>query len=259
MLLPDNLKDASAYADQAKQLEAKGWIDPISNLARSKVYFFSGASDGVVPEKTVKTGLAIYSALGVPAGNIVLVDRSGPAAKAGHSWVTKTCCEACDATASPYIDNCGYDQAEAELGAIYGSGLTPAAPSASGRIVSFDQKEFAPDGATALNGLADTGYLYVPKACEPGAAQPCRLHVVLHGCEQSAEKLGDVFYTKIGVNEWADANGILVLYPQAHAMIVSNPKGCWNWWGYAGDNYFLTKKGAQVDAIWKMIEWLEGK
>jgi hypothetical protein len=88
---------------------------------------------------------------------------------------------------------------------------------------------------------------------------------------QSAEKLGDVFYAKIGLNEWADANRIVVLYPQAHATTTSelpsslwltglqalNPAGCWNWWGYGGDSQFLTKKGVQVDAIWKMIERLE--
>ncbi len=259
MLLPANLKDVAAYADQAKQIEAKGWIDPLSNLARSKVYFFTGGSDSVVPEKTVETGVALYRALGVPGENIASVDRSGPAANAGHSWVTNTCCQACNLTQSPYIDNCGYDQAYAELRAIYGPNLKPAAPSAAGRIVAFDQKEFVPDGETALNGLFDTGYLYVPKACEPGTAQPCRLHVVLHGCEQSAEKLGDTFYTKIGVNEVAEANNILVLYPQARAMTFSNPKGCWNWWGYAGDNYFPTKKGVQINAIWKMIQWIEGK
>jgi poly(3-hydroxybutyrate) depolymerase len=258
-LLPDNIKDVSAYADEAREIEAKGWIDPLSNLARSKVYFFSGRSDGVVPEKTVETGLALYEALGVPRDNIASVDRSGPAANAGHSWVTNNCCEACDLTQSPYIDNCGYDQALAELRAIYGPDLKPAAPSATGRIVAFDQKEFVPAGATAANGLFDTGYLYVPTACEPGAASPCRLQVVLHGCEQSAEKLGDVFYTKIGVNEAAEANNIIVLYPQAHAMIFSNPKGCWNWWGYADDSQFLTKKGVQIDAIWKMIQRLEGK
>ena len=142
-----------------------------------------------------------------------------------------------------------------------------------GRIVAFDQKEFVPGKATAANGLLDRGYLYVPKACEPGAAQLCRLHVVLHGCKQSAEELGDVFYTKIGVNEWADANNILVLYPQAHAtspaelppdlwataLLNANPEGCWNWWGYGGDRQYLTKNGVQVLAIWKMVQRIEGK
>ena len=208
-----------------------------------------------------------------PPRNIVFEDRSGPAAKAGHSWVSKDFGGACDANASPFIDDCGYDQAGAELKAIYGEDLKPPAAAASGRIVAFDQTEFVPGKATAANGLLDTGYLYVPKACEPGAAQPCRLQVVLHGCKQSAEELRDVFYTKIGVNEWADSNNILVLYPQAHAttpaelppnlwanaLIYANPEGCWNWWGYSDDRQYLTKKGVQVLAIWKMVQRLEGK
>jgi poly(3-hydroxybutyrate) depolymerase len=43
----------------------------------------------------------------------------------------------------------------------------------------------------------------------------------LHGYLQSAGVLGNEFYTKVGVNEWADTNRIIVLYPQAHATTVS--------------------------------------
>jgi len=167
MRLPDNLKDASDYADQVKQFAAKGWIDPISNLAQSKIYFFTGGSDAVVDSQTVETGKAVYEAVG--ARNIVSEDRSGLAANAGHSWVTKNFGGACDANASPFIDNCGYDQAGAELKAIYGPDLKPPRKASSKRIVAFDQKEFVPEGATAANGLSDTGYLYVPKSCQPGA------------------------------------------------------------------------------------------
>jgi poly(3-hydroxybutyrate) depolymerase len=129
-----------------------------------------------------------------------------------------------------------------------------------------------PGAATKANGLSDTGYLYVPKDCEAGAASPCRLSITLHGCLQSAELLGDEFYTRIGVNEWADSNRIVVLYPQAHATTVSelpaqnalslantNPNGCWNWWGYGFDARFLTKQGVQINAIWSMVRRLSGQ
>ena len=273
MKVPFMLDDVETYEGRVKALAAKRWIDPPSNLARAKIYFFTGGSDDVVDSETVEKGKALYDALGVPAANIDFEDRSGPAAKAGHSWVTEDYGGACDANASPFIDDCRYDQAGAELKAIYGQDLNPRAAAPSGRIVAFDQAEFVPGKAAAANGLSDTGYLYVPKACEPGATQPCRLQVVLHGCKQSAEELGDVFYTKIGVNEWADANNILVLYPQAHAttpaelpanlwataLLNANPEGCWNWWGYGGDAQYLTKRGVQVNAIWKMVQRLEGK
>ncbi len=269
---PFMLDEVASYKKTVDRLAAKGWIDP-PNLARAKLYFFTGGSDTMVGPEVVEKGEALYLALGVPAGNILFEDRSGPAARAGHSWVTMAYGSSCSANVSPYINDCFYDQAGAELKAIYGANFSPPAGRATGRIVAFDQTEFVPDRAAAANGLSKTGYLYVPKSCEPGAAQPCRLQVALHGCTQSAEALGDVFYTKIGLNEWADANRIVVLYPQAHATTVSelppslwltgtqniNPLGCWNWWGYSGDAQYLTKKGVQVDAIWKMIERLEGK
>jgi hypothetical protein len=273
MKVPFLLDDVPTYKSRLEKLAASGWIDPPSNLARSRVYLFTGSSDSVVNSATVKEAGDLYAALGVPAGNIAFVDQSGPAAAAGHSWVTKNFGGSCSVNSAPYINDCRYDQAGEELKAIYGLDLTPAAPERSGAIVAFDQTEFAPGRAAAANGLADTGFVYVPASCSDGAAQPCRLQVVLHGCKQSAELLGDEFYTKIGVNEWADTNRIIVLYPQAHAIKAldlppqqwstwfsdANLEGCWNWWGYAGDSQYLTKKGVQVDAIWKMVKRIEGK
>ena len=207
----------------------------------------------------------------MPGSHVKFRDQDLPGAGAGHSWVTENFGNACDANAKPFINDCRYDQAEELLQTIYGP-LQPPAVQPAGRIVAFDQTEFAPGKAAAANGLLDTGYLYVPKACEPGAAEPCRLHVALHGCLQSAEVLRDEFYTKTGVNEWAETNRIVVLYPQAHATSVAelssqdflslfntNLQGCWNWWGYAGDKQFLTKRGVQVGAIWSMAQRVTGQ
>ena len=269
---PFLLEDVSFYTDLVKTLARKAEIDPPSNLAHSRIYLFTGGADSVVSSATVEKGRAVYAALGVPSANIVFEDDSGPAARAGHSWVTKNFGGKCSANKTPYINDCAYDQAGAELKAIYGPDLKPPAAAPSGRIVGFDQTEFVSAGARA-NGLSDTGYLYVPKDCESGAPAPCRLHIVLHGCTQSSEALGDEFYTKIGVNEWADSNRIVVLYPQAHATTVAelspqagltaaidaNPYGCWNWWGYAEDPRYLTKNGVQISAIWAMVRRIEGQ
>lgn len=267
------LDDVKFYKKIVDKFAAKGWIDPPANLARAKVYFFTGGADSVIPSDTVEKGRDLYLALGVPAAAIVFEDKSGPAEKAGHSWVTMAFGNPCSANAPPYINDCHYDQAGAELKAIYGAGLKPPAGKANGRIIAFDQTEFVADGTAAANGLARVGYLYVPKTCELGAPQPCRPQIALHGCTQSAEVLRDVFYTKIGLNEWADSNRIIVLYPQAHATTVAelppslwltgvaniNPNGCWNWWGYSGDAQYLSKRGIQIGAIWKMVERLERK
>jgi poly(3-hydroxybutyrate) depolymerase len=271
MSAPGLLKPVDAYAQTVADLAGKGWIDPPSNLARARVYLFTGKADAVVNPKTVELGAKLYQALGVPAAQLKFRDQDLPGTGAGHSWVTLAFGNACNANASPYINRCDYDQSADVLQTIYGP-LQPAAPSPAGRIVAFDQKEFVAGGATAANGLWDTGYLYVPKACEAGGAQPCKLAVVLHGCLQSAEVLGPEFYTKIGVNEWADTNGIVVLYPQAHAVSVSdlpvqnaltlfniNPSGCWNWWGYSSDTQYLTKQGVQIGAIWSMVQRVTGQ
>lgn len=271
MSTPALLQPVGFYARMVTDLAAKGWIDPPGNLAGSHVYMFTGQADKVVNPKTVELGASLYQTLGVPPSQIVFHDEDLPAPGAGHSWVTQNFGNACDANATPYINDCRYDQSGDILQTIYGP-MQPKAAALTGRIVAFDQTEFVPGHAAAANGMSDTGYLYVPKACEPGGAQSCRLHVALHGCLQSAEVLGDEFYTKVGLNEWADTNAILVLYPQAHATTVAelaiqnslsllnaNPQGCWNWWGYAFDPQFLTKQGVQIGAIWSMVQRITGQ
>jgi poly(3-hydroxybutyrate) depolymerase len=271
MSVPTLLQPAAFYAQVVADLAAQGWIDTPSNLARSHIYMFTGQADQVVNFKTVELGASLYRTLGVPESQIVFHYRDLPAPGAGHSWVTKNFGKPCDANASPFINDCMYDQAEDMLSTIYGPLQPPNVPP-SGRIVPFDQGEFVPGNAAKAIGMSDTGYLYIPKACEAGAAQPCRLHVALHGCLQSAEVLDDEFYTKVGINEWADTNAIIVLYPQAHATKVSelasqnflslfntNLEGCWNWWGYGADAQFLTKQGVQISAIWSMVLRVTGQ
>jgi poly(3-hydroxybutyrate) depolymerase len=266
MSVPTLLQPVVFYAKLVGDLAAQGWIDPPSNLGRSRVYLFTGQADQVVNSKTVELGASLYRTLGVPQSQMVFRDRDLAPPGAGHSWVTNNFGIACDANAPPFINDCMYDQAEQMLSTIYGPLQPPQRSALSGRIVPFDQAEFVPGKAAEANGMSNTGYLYVPKACEAGAVPPCRLHVALHGCLQSAEVLGDEFYTKVGINEWADTNGIIVLYPQAHATSVSelpsqnflsllntNLEGCWNWWGYGFDPQFLTKQGVQIGAIWSMV------
>lgn len=57
----------------------------------------------------------------------------------------------------------------------------------------------------------------------------CPVHVAFHGCSQSSGQVGDTFAQHAGYNGWAEANGIIVLYPQARANLL-NPKACFDWW-----------------------------
>jgi poly(3-hydroxybutyrate) depolymerase len=82
------------------------------------------------------------------------------------------------------------------------------------------------------------------------------VHIALHGCAQSRETegVGDTFVKESGFAEAADANRIVVLFPQAKAS-AANPYGCWDWWGYTGLD-FLGKDAPQIKAIWAMAEQL---
>ena len=133
---------------------------------------------------------------------------------------------------------------------IYGS-LNPRVDTPTGQIVSFNQRTYA----TVATGMADTGYLYVPRSCAAAGAR-CRVHVALHGCMQATESVDKQFYTETGYNNWSDRNNILVLYPQLNkSTIPFNPQGCWDWWGYTGRNYAF-KSSSQMKAITLMVKRL---
>jgi len=76
--------------------------------------------------------------------------------------------------------------------------------------------------------------------------------VVLHGCGQNVESLGDEYLRHTGYNRWADSNRIVVLYPQTSNEALN---ACWDWWGYTGADY-AQKSGPQVGAIVAMVERL---
>lgn len=52
----------------------------------------------------------------------------------------------------------------------------------------------------------------------------------------------------------AESNNVIVLYP-ATGISAGNPKGCWDWFGYTGENYAV-KSAPQMTAILKMIQRL---
>ena len=92
------------------------------------------------------------------------------------------------------------------------------------------------------------------------------MHVAFHGCRQSVEAIGERFVREAGFNRWADANGMIVLYPQTTRRngwsgaglrwsFVFNPRGCWDWWGYTGPGY-ATKAGPQIAAVKAMVDRL---
>lgn len=214
-------------------------IDALSHLHASKVYVFSMAKDSIVGEGTSAALVKFYEAF-VPAANIVH-KKDVPA---DHGFVTDEGAAACENKAAPFLNNCGFDLAGAALGHLYG-GLKPRAPQATGKLLTFDQTSVA-----TAKGLGKTGYAYVPDSCSNGAA--CRVHVVLHGCKMNASDIGDAFAKGAGFNRWADTNNLVILYPQTGEGATN---GCWDWWGYASDDY-ARKSAPQMKAIVAMVDRL---
>jgi poly(3-hydroxybutyrate) depolymerase len=234
----------------AQGFAALGQIDPVAGISQLKVYVYGGRKDQVVVPMAVKATRGFYVAAGVKKRNLAYVST----VPSGHAFISPSYGNACNTNGAPYIDHCDvkgvhYDQPQAILSHVYGP-LKPAVLTLSATVRPFDQREFA----GAQTGLDSVGFYYAPKSCQKDASH-CAVHVVFHGCEQGASKVGSDVYARVGYNQWADANGIIVLYPQVVATqaFPSNPQGCWDWWGYSGLN-FQVKGGPQMRAVRDMIE-----
>lgn len=230
-----------------------GLIDATSNLRNGRYWLFSGRADTAVPQR-VMNDLQTYLLHYVDAANISYKNDIW----AEHAQPTDFFGNLCDVKKDPYINNCHYDGAGTLLQWIYGTLRPKQTGRLQGSLLEFDQREFLT--AAASHGLAETGWLFVPTDCTN--AQPCRLHIAFHGCKQYQSyvyfdpSVGFVtfrttFVRNAGYNKWADTNSIIVLYPQA-APTVSNPLGCWDWWGYDDADYAM-QSGRQMAAVRAMI------
>lgn len=148
---------------------------------------------------------------------------------------------------------------------------------AEGEVKAFDQSRVFsrfsnyPFTEKQNASMAQEGYVFIPKTCKDG--RKCKLHVAFHGCLQGGGATdhrggqwnSNLFAKFAGYNEWAQANDIIVLYPQVRVWNGAlqnpplNPQGCWDWWGqyYTHDNYH-TQGGKQIKAVAQMINILAG-
>jgi poly(3-hydroxybutyrate) depolymerase len=244
--------------DVTRAFSDAGVIDPASAIATQRIYLFSGSKDSVVAPSVMNSLYSFYGLAKVKKTNLVYVDK----VPAGHAFIaTNAGNKDCGANADPYVDRCSvagqpYDQPKAILTQIYGP-LKPKLQTLSSTPIAFDQQPF---GATAA-AMSPTGYLYVPAPCKAASAH-CAVHVVFHGCKQSAKFVQDAVYGQVGYNRWADANRIIVLYPQVDDSIAANPlnanpQGCWDWWGYSvptvTPSAYLFRSAPQLAAVHAMV------
>ncbi|MGZ5800480.1 MAG: extracellular catalytic domain type 2 short-chain-length polyhydroxyalkanoate depolymerase [Burkholderiaceae bacterium] len=224
---------------------SSGYIDATSNLSGSKVYMFSGTSDTIVHQPVMDALQQYYQHY---SASITYNKTTA----AGHAWISPYGANSCSAQSGTYINNCNIDPENTYLSMFYGSLNAKNTGTLSGSYIEFNQKEFVPGGVASTYSLADSGWVYVPSSCTSNNS--CKVHVVLHGCSQNYGAIGNALITKSGVNQWADTNSIIVVYPQTIASYFnpSNPNGCWDWWGYTNANY-AKKSGPQMTFIKNIV------
>lgn len=178
---------------------------------------------------------------------------------AGHGWPVRLHAEEtvgphelgnCRQGGGSYVLACDEDIAREMLTWLYPERETLSPEPAE--LIAFDQSEFA------VKGLADNGYLFLPAACEKVA---CPVTIALHGCQMSTSAIDDTFVSHSGLNHWAARHRQIVLYPQVNSSL-SNPQGCWDWWGYAESLWQQnplhdTREGTQVSALMAMLDRLQ--
>ncbi|MGP9023000.1 extracellular catalytic domain type 2 short-chain-length polyhydroxyalkanoate depolymerase [Streptomyces sp. BR1] len=241
-------KTPAQLEQETRDRAASGGVDPVANLSGAPVWLSHGSSDKTV-DRTVNDDLATYYR---DFGANVSYDT---ASSAGHAWVSPLGEVSCTSTASPYVNNCGGDPEKDMLTHLFGS-VRPATTTAlTGRLVQFDQNAYAPGQSASAVSMGNEGFAYIPQSCATGTS--CKLMVALHGCYQYYGLIGDKFMAEANLNEYADTNNMVVLYPQA-TTASDNPRGCWNWWAYGGDTHYAEKSGRQITAITNMVNAIAG-
>lgn len=225
--------------DTAIQYARQGKIAPLSNLQNSKVWLLHGTKDTKVLAQVTD---ALYQQYVSYSGseNVRYVNDKAFA----HVFPTLDTGVDCSESASPFIGDCQYDAAGAMFEFLFDE-LNSRSPSPSGKLIELDQQKL---GGESASTLADTAYAYVPQSCAQG--NKCALHVSFHGCNQNAQSVGTQYAEQTGINNWADSNHMVVLYPQTKnsTFMPLNPQGCWDWWGYADADY-ATQQGQQISAV----------
>jgi poly(3-hydroxybutyrate) depolymerase len=248
------LAASEAYLDAQSSLAT---IDPAANLSGQPVYLWSGTRDTVVNPLEMADLNSEYLRYGAR----VYFDNGYPAA---HGWESPKGELACGTLGSPYMVNCStngavYDSVKTWLTMFLGTLSPRNNGKLSGTLSTFDQTEF---GAAPNVSMSSTGSVFVPKACAQG--KTCGFVLALHGCLQEGSLIGNRWVTEAGINEWADTNKLVVVYPDTIASSApgpTNPNACFDWWGYsnqADPNYAL-KSGLQMSVLYAMVQRVTGQ
>jgi poly(3-hydroxybutyrate) depolymerase len=245
---------ATSY-ERADHYAEIGDIDPLANLRSQRLFLLTGDRDMTIDPGATDDIRRFYGhymygdETSLASTDLIQFARHVPGI--GHTWPTLTEGVDCATTAAPFLGKCNYDAAGKILGHIYGP-LQERANTLTGKLIKFKERPFASEN------VAEYAWAYVPTDCT--RTQGCRTHVFFHGCSQGYDELKEkglpenTVAVHSGLNEWAENNRIIVLYPQVwHSRM--NPYGCWDWWGYTGNEY-ARNWGTQMLMVKKMLERL---
>lgn len=232
--------DLVPLSDNIKSLATLKSIDDPINLAQRKILIFSGNRDSVVRMEAsyrLKEQMDSFQ-----ASTQVKTDIAGE-----HGFPTESFGNDCDRLGMPWLQRCNFDGARWTLEGLYGP-LNPKGSASKANLQAYEQKKY---GSRDSN-INEYGQIYIPASCRKPSNRDCRLHLALHGCKMSPEFVEDQFITNNGLNDWAETNKVVILYP---ATISSNlnPHGCWDWFGVTGEDY-ATKNAKQIKALKSMID-----
>jgi len=222
-----------------KKAAEDGSIAAIENLADDQVWLFHGTLDTTVAAEVSDATGGLYAEF-ISADQIHYVND----VEAGHNFPARGRGGACTALQAPFVGDCDYDAAGEILKYLHPGLETPGS-----EYETALQTVNLPGAAEA--GLSDTAYLFVPQACT-NDAQACPLHLVLHGCAQSAVSVGTDFMEQSGYLSWAEENDIVLAFPQVVSGMM-NPYACWDWWGYTGADY-RWRDGKQMLVL---VDWIK--
>lgn len=231
----------SELADSIRAAQEQNQVADTKNLGDDPVWLFHGTLDTTVATEVSDATDALYAQF-VPPAQITYVKDIA----AAHNFPARGHGSACTAMQPPFVGDCDYDAAGEILKHLY-SGLATPESGVEAELQSVN----LPGAAEA--GLSDTAYLFVPPACADGG-QACALHLVLHGCAQSAVTVGTDFIQQSGYLPWAGANNIVLAFPQVVPGTL-NPYACWDWWGYTGADY-RWRNGKQMVVVTDWIKQL---
>jgi len=248
-----DIQSSIAYV---RQRFAQGLIDDPADLRNTPVVLFNGRNDWTVYTQVMRDALKQLEAFVEPWQ---LTTRFST--DATHVWSIDhgSCsCGSCDWTSGPLVccdvNNCGYDLSGDMLTHIYGP-VAPRTPAVQ-TLQLVDQWSFMPGrGVWQSSGLERWGLVYVPTGCK-GVVQRCRVHVNYHGCIERKWERRVLWVTSLDLNEYGEANDIIVVYPQA-AGDGRTGVGCWNWGFRKDDPLFDARDSVQLKMVVQLVQGLE--